>query len=260
MLPRRDHLLRMPSAGMSHSMFSEGSTGLEEAASLPQPSPKPPLPPRMRMISRNMPHSRKSLSMGPASPGSGTAAPVVVLGSMLTPPEALSKETSISQEVAATGNTLSKSARLQSEPAPRPSNSSQQKSEVSGHGDSSGKGRRRSDGAGLGDGAEKAPLGGKDSRTPLGSIPAEDSGVLQKVLRGAKQKWTLATGGFADALVMQDLGISYGRAHDTRLEAILAREPYLFTAAAASGVCDAQIKVWVQGRDQDTKEYDLSPL
>jgi hypothetical protein len=80
--------------------------------------------------------------------------------------------------------------------------------------------------------------------------------VLLKVLRGAKQKWTLATSG-VDPLAMHEMEMPTGRAHETRLEAILAREPYLFTAAAASGVCDAEIKVWVQGRDQDMKKCAL---
>jgi hypothetical protein len=79
----------------------------------------------------------------------------------------------------------------------------------------------------------------------------EDSRMLGKILHGVHTIKTMA------AVALEPLGgyereCTTGRAHDTKIECILARDAHIFTATAASHACDAQIRMWVQGRD--TKE------
>jgi hypothetical protein len=115
----------------------------------------------------------------------------------------------------------------------------------------------------VGAGVAKVSSGGASGSTPLYARasprpPHEDSGVLGKILSGARTiKTVLPLGdGFSAPGGGGDDGLL--RAHETRIECILAREPYIFTAASLSAACDAQIRVWVQGRD--TKACAAAPL
>lgn len=242
--PHKDAMLTMPSADDA-SRTSTGSLAAlpEGELSLPTPSLKPPLAPRSSSASRRLRSFQSPRPTAPASPSGGAVASASVSAS---PPDTLSKEPSASQEVAPLATTPGRGRERPSDSS-RPSGASSTQPAPEGSGAPP-------------DAPERSARASTSLPKASGlSLPTEDSGVLQKFVRGARQIRTMATVALADSMIPHDADGLLERAHDNRIEAILVREPYLFTAAAASGVCDAQIRIWVQGRDQEVKECAPCP-
>eukprot|EP00892_Ulva_mutabilis_P012726 jgi/Ulvmu1/9826/UM056_0067.1 len=85
---------------------------------------------------------------------------------------------------------------------------------------------------------------------------ASDDGLLRKVTKvGQDLKQLMRADKGALAMLGDDALV--GRAHDNRIECIMAQHPYLFTASAANQACDAQIRMWVLSHEKGTLHYGL---
>lgn len=85
-----------------------------------------------------------------------------------------------------------------------------------------------------------------------------DDGLLRKVTKvGLDLKQLMRADKGALAMLGDDaVG---GRAHDNRIECIMAQHPYIFTASAANQACDAQIRMWVLSHEKGTLQCAPAP-
>ena len=85
-----------------------------------------------------------------------------------------------------------------------------------------------------------------------------DDGLLRKVTKvGQDLKQLMRADKGALAMLGDDALV--GRAHDNRIECIMAQHPYIFTASAANQACDAQIRMWVLSHEKGTLQCAPCP-